>query len=103
MSIYLKITTADTLRRENSEITDTASADLKKLKQDQKVVNSLKFGDLKFMISPYRLTQKEMRPMQISIHRQSLIDSLLKAVQSFFGQFGFVPGTSSEILVNTTE
>lgn len=101
--LYLNITTGDTLARGNRKITDTASDDLKKLKQYQKVVNSLKFGDLKFMISPYRMNQKEMRPMQISIHRQSLVDSLIKAEQSFFGQFGFVPGTSAEILVNTTE
>ncbi len=101
--LYLKITTADTLRRGSSEITDTASADLIKLKQYQRVVKSLNFGDLKFMISPYKITQKDMRLMQISVHRQSLIDSLLNAEQSFFGQFGFVPGTRSEILVNTTE
>lgn len=101
--LYLKISTADTLRRGDSEIIDTTSADLKNLKRYQRVVNSLHFGDLNFMISPYRLTQKDMRPMQISVHRRSLVDSLLKAEQSFFGQFGFVPGTQPEILINTTE
>ncbi|WP_378988533.1 hypothetical protein [Pedobacter lithocola] len=101
--LYLKITTADTLRRGDRRITDTTSEDLKKLKRYQQIVNSLNFGDLKFMISPYRITQKDSRPIQITVNRRSLVDSLLKAEQSFFGQFGFVPGTSPEILVNTTE
>lgn len=101
--LSLKITNADTLQRGKSKITDTASADLQKLKRYQNIVNSLDFGDLKWMISPYRLFQKDIRTMQISIHRQSLIDSLLHVQQPFFGQFGFVPGTKAEILVNTTE
>ncbi|MGF1925228.1 MAG: hypothetical protein ACQUHE_13710, partial [Bacteroidia bacterium] len=101
--MYLKISTGDTLRRGSSVITDTSSEDLKKLKRYQHVVNALKFGDLNFMISPYRINQKDTRAMQISVNRRSLIDSLLKAEQSFFGQFGFVPGSSPELLINTTE
>jgi hypothetical protein len=101
--LYLDIAAADTLLRGNAKITDTASEDLKKLKRYQHIVNILKFGDLRFMISPYKANQKKQRAIQISVHRKSLVDSLLRANQSFFGQFGFVPGTSPEILVNTTE
>jgi hypothetical protein len=101
--LYLDIAAADTLLRGNAKITDTASEDLKKLKRYQRIVNILKFGDLRFMISPYKVNQKKQRAIQISVHRKSLIDSLLNVNQSFFGQFGFVPGTSPEILVNTTE
>lgn len=101
--LYLDIAAVDTLLRGNAKITDTASEDLKKLKRYQRIVNTLNFGDLRFMISPYRAHQKKQRTMQISVHRKSLVDSLLLADQSFFGQFGFVPGTSPEILINTTE
>lgn len=101
--LYLKLTTADTLKRGQSKITDTTSEDLKKLKRYQQIVSALNFGDVKLIISPYRITQKDNRLMQISICRKSLADSLLTAQQQFFGQFGFVPGTSPEILINTTE
>lgn len=101
--LYLDIAAADTSQSGSAKITDTASEDLKKLKRYQQIVNSLKFGDLRFMISPYKANHKKQRGIQISVHRKSLVDSLLDANQSFFGQFGFVPGTSPEILVNTTE
>ena len=101
--LYLMITKGDTLLRGKRQITDTTAEDLQKLKQYQAVVNALNFGDLKFMISPYRHTEKNTRLMQISVHRRSLIDSLLGAELAFFGQFGFVPGTRPEILINTTE
>lgn len=101
--LYLDIATADTLLRGSNYVTDTASKDLKKLKRYQHIVNTLQFGDLRFMISPYKVTYKTQRVMQITVHRKSLVDSLLRVNQSFFGQFGFVPGTSPEILINTTE
>lgn len=101
--LYLQITTADTSMRGKANITSTQSDDFKLLKSYQKVVNTLKFGDLKYMIAPYAATQGDKRTIAISVHRTSLIDSLLKAEQAFFGQFGFVPGTSPEILIATTE
>lgn len=101
--LYLEIAAEDTLLRGKAKVTDTNSKDINKLNRYQRILNTLKFGDLRFMISPYRANQKKQRVMQISVHRKSLIDSLLHADQSFFGQFGLIPGTSPEILVNTIE
>lgn len=101
--LYLNIAAKDTTLRGLRDITDTSTVDFQKLKKYQQLVNTLQFGDLHFMISPYKMTQKEQRGMQISVYRKSLVDSLLHANQSFFGQFGFVPGTKPEILINTTE
>ncbi len=101
--LYLAIAAKDTTLRGNKSVTDTAAADLQKLKKYQNIVNALQFGDLNFMISPYKANQKEQRAIQITVYRKSLVDSLIKANQSFYGQFGFVPGTKPEILINTTE
>jgi len=101
--LYVKVAAKDTTFRGARSVTDTLSADLQKLKRYQHIVNALQFGDLRFMMSPYKASQKEQRVMQISVHRKSLIDSLLRVNASFFGQFGFVPGMRPEILVNTTE
>lgn len=101
--LYLNIAAKDSTFNGLRNITDTSTADFQKLKRYQRIVNALQFGDLNLMISPYRLTQKGQRAIQISVHRKSLIDSLLNANSTFFGQFGFVPDTSPEILINTTE
>lgn len=101
--LYLNIAAKDTTLRGSRVITDTTTADFQKLKKYQHLINTLQFGDLNFMISPYKITQKEQRGIQISVYRRSLVDSLVNANQPFFGQFGFVPGTKPEILINTTE
>ncbi|TDQ12040.1 hypothetical protein [Pedobacter metabolipauper] len=102
-NLYLKIADADPVASGKREVTDTASADFKKLKHYQYLINALNFGDLRFSISPFKLHTKEERTMQITIHRISLMDSLVQANQEFYGQFGFSPGTDPELLINTTE
>jgi len=102
-TISFNLANADTSKRGLRDVVDLASTDLQKLKRYQKVVNALQFDDLKFIINPFKINQKDKRIMQISVYRPSLIDSLLNVNQTFFSQFGFVPGTSPEILINTTE
>lgn len=102
-SLYLQISTGDSTKAGTRNITDTSSADFQKLKRFQKVVNTLQFGDLSFMMSPYNLHDAGRRVLQITIHRQSLMDSLILANQSFYGQFGIVPGINPQLVVNTTE
>ncbi len=101
--VSFNLANADTSKRGIREVVDLASVDLQKLKRYQKVVNALQFGDLQFIISPFKSYQSNKRIMQISVYRTSLIDSLLNANQTYFAQFGFVPGTSPEILINTVE
>lgn len=101
--MYLQIANPDTSLRGKAKITNTQSDDFKKLKRYQNIVNALQFGDLKYMIAPYAATQGDKRTIAISVHRTSLVDSLMNAEQEFFGQFGFVPGSSPEIIINTTE
>ncbi|WP_442591978.1 hypothetical protein ACSBL2_12195 [Pedobacter sp. AW31-3R] len=98
-----KIGRKDTLDAGKRNITDTASRDYKKLVQYRRIVDVLQFGDLKLVMTPFKMAEKGQRIMQINVYRQQLVDSLLSANTQFYGQFGFVPGTDGQLLINTTE
>lgn len=102
-SLQLSLAQKDSSIKGARNVTDINSADLKKLKKYQRVVNALQFGDLKFIILPFKISQNGQRNIQINLYRQSLVDSLIIANQTFYGQFGFVSGTQPEILINSTE
>lgn len=101
--LQLSIAQKDSSLKGIRNVSDVNSSDLQKLKKYQRVVNALQFGDLKFIISPFKVSQNGQRNIQISLYRKSLVDSLINANLSFYGQFGFVSGTQAEILINTTE
>lgn len=102
-NLSFMIAQKDSLVKGKRKVTDTSSADYKRLVQYQRVVGFLQFGDLRFVMSPFNMNQKGQRTMQINIYRQSLLDSLLNANAEFYGQFGYVPGTEGTLLINTTE
>lgn len=101
--LQLSIAQKDSSIKGAPKVSDINSSDLEKLKKYQRVVNALQFGDLKFIISPFRISQSGQRNIQINLYRKSLVDSLINANLSFYAQFGFVKGTQAEILINTTE
>lgn len=101
--LTLKIAQTDSTIKGAAKVTDLQTDDYQKLKRYQKVVNTLHFGDLKFIMLPFKIQRKGERIMQINVYRQSLIDSLLKVNASFYGQFGYVPGSNSQLVINTTE
>jgi hypothetical protein len=101
--LRLSIAQKDSSIKGASSVTDINSSDILKLKKYQRVVNALDFGDLKFIMSPFKISQNGQRYIQINLYRRSMIDSLINVNQSFYGQFGFVSGTQAEILINTTE
>ena len=102
-NLSLKIARKDSLIKGNRNISDVNSADYKKLLQYQRVVSALQFGDLKFVMTPYKVSENGQRLMQINVYRQGLVDSLVNANREFFGQFGYAPGVSGDLLINTTE
>lgn len=69
----------------------------------QQAVNRLDFPDLKFVLVPYKSTQDTIRMVQLSVVRVSSLDSLLRAREDFFGQFGLVPGADPATVVSTIE
>jgi hypothetical protein len=101
--LMLKIAQPDSLLRGAAKVTDVQSQDYQKLERYQKVVNALQLGDLKFIMLPFKMHNKGERIVQINIYRQSLVDSLLGANKSFYGQFGYAPQANGQLIINTTE
>jgi hypothetical protein len=101
--LVLKIAQPDTAVAGVAKVTDVQSQDYLKLERYQKVINALQLGDLKFIMLPFKMQSKGERIMQINIYRQSLVDSLLSANASFYGQFGYAPGATGQLIINTTE
>ncbi|PWG81586.1 hypothetical protein [Pararcticibacter amylolyticus] len=78
-------------------------ASIEKLARYQRVVNALQFGDLHFVMSPYRIYTKDRRAMSVNVYRESLVDSMIRANKDFYAQLGFVPGCNPAALISTTE
>lgn len=76
---------------------------LNELQNIQWLMNQLNFPDIKFIVLPYQAAQKESRIVQLSAVRISKLDSLLNKQQSFFGQFGLVPGTDPVVVLSMIE
>ncbi|EGK00288.1 hypothetical protein [Dysgonomonas gadei] len=68
-----------------------------------KAINKSSIPDLQLVLIPYQTPQKKNRILQLSVVRKSSLDSLLKAKEEFFGQFGLVPGTDPNVVVSTIE
>ncbi len=76
---------------------------LDKIAELQLLTNSLQYPDLKFILLPFKSAYKGIRYLDLNVIRISLLDSLLNAKASFFGQFGLVPGTDPAIVLAAIE
>lgn len=76
---------------------------LQQLERYQKVLNALETADIGFIISPFKQDYEGKRIMQINVYRRSTVAKMVAERQAFFGQWGFVPSTEPEILINTIE
>ncbi len=66
-------------------------------------MNALHLPGLCFVMVPYRAPYKEMRTLQITAVRTALMDSVLRAQESFYGQFGLVPGADPNMVLSVIE
>lgn len=101
----MPLANTDSAKRSSPEIVDRAKKGryLDRLSHVQKAINAIRLPDLAFVFIPYRAHQDSNRTIQLSVVRVSLLDSLLKAKESFFGQYGLVPGTDPATVVSTIE
>jgi hypothetical protein len=76
---------------------------LQQLERYQKVLDALETTDVGFIISPFKQDYDGKRIMQINVYRRSSVAKIVAERQAFFGQWGFVPSTEPEILINTIE
>lgn len=96
---------SDSTKQTSAHIVDGKKhrASLDRLYTVQQALNRLDFPDLKFVLIPYKSAQDSVRMLQLSVVRISTLDSLLRAKEEFFGQFGLVPGVDPATAVSTIE
>lgn len=102
---YLPLANADSARRTSADIVDrtTKGAYLDRLLRIQQAINEIHLPDMKFLFIPYSHAYDSMLTMQLSVVRVSALDRLLRQHESFFGQFGLVPGADPATVVSTIE
>jgi hypothetical protein len=105
VSFSYPIANNDSARRTSGKIIDRAEHGryLDELYTVQQLINGLNFPDLRFIVVPYQEAQDSKRIVQISAVRISLLDSLLRTQESFFGQYGLVPGTDPNVVASVIE
>ncbi|MDR0658898.1 MAG: hypothetical protein LBG18_08225 [Mediterranea sp.] len=105
IDLSFPIANSDTFSSVNGEILsrEKHGAYLDRIRIVQKAVNDIRLPDIKFVMIPYESPWRNRRNIQLNVVRISALDSLLKAKENFFGQFGFVPGTDPAVVVNTIE
>lgn len=82
---------------------DSVQNMMSELEQWNRIAGALSFGDIKFVLIPYKQTYKGQRHLELLVCRQSLIDSLITVHRGFFGQWGFAPGVDPHTLITAIE
>ena len=105
VSFWYPLANKDSLKKTSADVVDRKNQGiyLDKLHAVQQAVNKLNIPDLRFIMIPYKAAQGNRRIMQLNVVRVSALDSLLRVKESFFGQFGLVPGTDPGIAVSAIE
>lgn len=104
-SFRFPVANTDSLKKTKGDVLDLSEKGkyLDKIAELQFLTNSLDYPDLKFVLSPFKSASKEIRYFDLNVVRVSLLDSLLKAKASFFGQLGLVPGTEPAVVIAAVE
>lgn len=102
---YFPIGNPDSNTRLDPEILthDSTRVYLAKLQRIQQALNTLNIPDLEFVLTPYRGGYSKNKAIQVNVIRISSLDSLLGARQSFFGQFGLMPGADPAVVLTVNE
>lgn len=79
------------------------AAELAKLTRFQRVLDALETPDVGFIINPFKQDYDGKRIMQVSVYRRSRVAQMIREHQAFFGQWGFVPESEPELVINTIE
>jgi hypothetical protein len=105
VSFTYPIANNNSLRRTSGEILNRAEHGryLDELRSIQQLMNRLDFPDLRFIVVPYQNAQGDKRIVQVSVVKISSLDSLLRKQESFFGQFGLVPGADPNVVASVIE
>lgn len=104
-SFRFPVANSDSTKSTTAEVLDLSEkgVHLTKIASLQHLINSIDFPDLKFVLAPYKSASRGFRHIDLYVIRISLLDSLLSARASFFGQFGLVPGAEPAMVLAATE
>lgn len=95
----------DSTKSSRADILDRATHGkyLDRLVFIQQALNAIELPGLKFILVPYQSPSKNRRIVQLSVISVDKLNNLLKEKESFFGQFGLVPGADPNVVVTVTE
>ncbi len=104
-SFRFPVANSDSTKNTVAEVLDLSEKNvyLAEIAELQYLVNSLSYPDLKFILTPFKSPSKGIRYFDLNVIRVSLLDSLLSAKASFFGQFGLVPGADPVMVIAAVE
>jgi hypothetical protein len=105
VTLYYPLANTDSTLRMSAGVIDSVlhGPYLDELQSIQYLMNKLDFPDLRFIVVPYQEAEGDKRVVQVSAVKISLLDSLLKKQESFFGQFGLVPGADPGVVASVIE
>ncbi len=69
----------------------------------QQALNSIELPGLKFILIPYQSPSKNRRIVQLSVISVDKLNKLLKEKESFYGQFGLIPGADPNVVTTVIE
>ena len=105
VTFYLPIANDDSTKIASADVVDrrTKGVYLDKLRHVQQALNKIDLPGLRFVLVPYQAAQGKQRIIQLSVLHTGKVDSLLQAKESFFGQYGLVPGADPVVVNSVVE
>ncbi len=102
-NVYFQIARDSTMKEGIRNVVDPNHPDLKRIERVISVLERLETDKIGFFVEPFKMVWKGKRAVEILVYRKDLIAEMIKRNQTFFGQWGFVPVTDAELIINTIE
>lgn len=103
LNFSLPIARADSIPSGVREATNPNSDALKKLTQLQHVVNRLQFGDVQFLLIPFKRAEKGKRYFEVVAVNTKALQKAIARDQPFWAQWGFVPNANPAVILTANE
>ncbi len=103
LNFSLTIARADSIPNGVREATNPNSDVLKKLTQLQHVVNRLQFGDVQFLLIPFKRAEKGKRYFEVVAVNTKALQKVIARDQSFWAQWGFMPNANPAVILTANE
>jgi hypothetical protein len=103
LNFSLPIARADSIPSGIREATVPNRDALKKLEQLQNVINRLQFGDVQFLLIPFKRADKGKRYFEVVAVNTKALQKVIVRDQAFWAQWGFVPNANPAVMLTTNE